>query len=92
MNLHCILTSHLDMISAAFWFNRILHFMICLISDTFLCLFCSKLDTSVNFKPVAAKDKIKSYHVGEEITCFVSKVSFEDCSGLSWLALVLITS
>lgn len=59
--------------------------MIHLISDMFLCrFFCSKLDTSVNFKPVAAKDKIKSYEVGDEITCFVSKVGFEDCSGRLW--------
>lgn len=37
---------------------------------------CSKLDKSTNLKPVTPKDKLNSYKVGEEITCFVSKVSW----------------
>ncbi|XP_054634148.1 protein RRP5 homolog isoform X2 [Dunckerocampus dactyliophorus] len=38
-----------------------------------LTLVPSKLDAKVELKPVAAKDKVGSYKVGEEITCFVSK-------------------
>uniref|UniRef100_A0A3B5AQX1 Programmed cell death 11 n=1 Tax=Stegastes partitus TaxID=144197 RepID=A0A3B5AQX1_9TELE len=38
-----------------------------------LTLIPSKLDKSVDFKPVTAKEKLSSYKVGEEITCFVSK-------------------
>ncbi|XP_026215037.1 protein RRP5 homolog isoform X2 [Anabas testudineus] len=42
-----------------------------------LTLIRSKLDTSVDFTAVKAKDKLKSYKVGEEITCFVSKFNPE---------------
>lgn len=38
-----------------------------------LTLIPSKLDKSVDFQPVTAKEKLNSYKVGEEITCFVSK-------------------
>ncbi|XP_071359529.1 protein RRP5 homolog isoform X2 [Trachinotus anak] len=38
-----------------------------------LTLIPSKLDKSVDLKPVIAKEKRNSYKVGEEITCFVSK-------------------
>lgn len=38
-----------------------------------LTLIPSKLDTSADFKPVKPKEKLNSYKVGEEITCFVSK-------------------
>uniref|UniRef100_UPI003AB019B0 protein RRP5 homolog isoform X1 n=1 Tax=Centroberyx gerrardi TaxID=166262 RepID=UPI003AB019B0 len=38
-----------------------------------LTLLPSKLDTSVEFKPVTTKEKLSSYQVGEEVTCFVSK-------------------
>ncbi|XP_029924542.1 protein RRP5 homolog [Myripristis murdjan] len=38
-----------------------------------LSLLPSKLDKSVEFKPDTEKEKLKSYKVGEEITCFVSK-------------------
>lgn len=40
----------------------------------FVFSLCSKLDMSTDFKSVAAKEKLNSYKVGEEITCFVSKV------------------
>lgn len=35
---------------------------------------CSKLDKSVVIKSVSVKEHLDSYKVGEEITCFVSKV------------------
>ncbi|KAK2815754.1 hypothetical protein Q5P01_026221 [Channa striata] len=38
-----------------------------------LTLIPSKLDASVEFKAVTGKEKLNSYKVGEEITCFVSK-------------------
>lgn len=38
-----------------------------------LTLIPSKLDTSTELKSVSAKEKLNSYTVGEEITCFVSK-------------------
>lgn len=57
--------------------------MICPISDSFLCHLCSKLDTSVDFTAVKEKDKLKSYKVGEEITCFVSKVSLRNVMAVS---------
>lgn len=38
-----------------------------------LTLIPSKLNESVAFKPVTAKEKLSSYTAGEEITCFVSK-------------------
>ncbi|XP_037545618.1 protein RRP5 homolog [Nematolebias whitei] len=38
-----------------------------------LTLVPSKLDTSVNLKPVSTQEKMSTYKVGEEITCFVSK-------------------
>ncbi|XP_035493857.2 protein RRP5 homolog [Scophthalmus maximus] len=38
-----------------------------------LTLIPSKLDESVDFKPVTSKEKLNSYKVGEEITSFVSK-------------------
>ncbi|XP_049426867.1 protein RRP5 homolog isoform X1 [Epinephelus fuscoguttatus] len=38
-----------------------------------LTLIPSKLDKSTDFKAVSAKEKLNSYKVGEEITCFVSK-------------------
>ncbi|XP_034457166.1 protein RRP5 homolog isoform X2 [Hippoglossus hippoglossus] len=38
-----------------------------------LTLIPSKVDKSSDFKPVGAKEKLSSYTVGEEITCFVSK-------------------
>ncbi|XP_076001559.1 protein RRP5 homolog isoform X2 [Genypterus blacodes] len=38
-----------------------------------LTLLPRKLDTSVELKPVTAKETLSSYKVGEEITCFVSK-------------------
>ncbi|KAM4583938.1 protein RRP5 homolog [Odontesthes bonariensis] len=38
-----------------------------------LTLIQSKLDKSGDFKQVAAKDRMKSYKVGEDVTCFVSK-------------------
>ncbi|KAF7663388.1 hypothetical protein LDENG_00211330 [Lucifuga dentata] len=38
-----------------------------------LTLIPSKLDKSVEFKPVTAKEKLSSYKVGDEIRCFVSK-------------------
>lgn len=37
----------------------------------------SKLDKSTDLKPVTAKEKLNSYKVGEEITCFVSKFNPE---------------
>lgn len=41
-----------------------------------VCLFsCSKLDASVDLKPVSTQEQMSTYNVGEEITCFVSKVS-----------------
>ncbi|XP_040003345.1 protein RRP5 homolog isoform X2 [Xiphias gladius] len=42
-----------------------------------LTLIPSKLDKSVDFKPVKAKEKFNSYKVGDEITCFVSKFNPE---------------
>ncbi|XP_026158937.1 protein RRP5 homolog isoform X2 [Mastacembelus armatus] len=42
-----------------------------------LTLIPSKLDSSVDFKAVTAKEKLNSYKVGEEITCFVSKFNSE---------------
>ncbi|XP_019115722.2 protein RRP5 homolog isoform X1 [Larimichthys crocea] len=42
-----------------------------------LTLILSKLDKSTNLKPVTPKDKLNSYKVGEEITCFVSKFNPE---------------
>ncbi|KAK2919332.1 protein RRP5 homolog isoform X1 [Channa argus] len=42
-----------------------------------LTLIPSKLDTSVDFKAVTAKEKLNSYKVGEELTCFVSKFNPE---------------
>ncbi|KAG8015141.1 Protein RRP5-like protein [Nibea albiflora] len=52
-----------------------------------LTLIRSKLDKSTDLKPVTPKDKLSSYKVGEEITCFVSKFnpekkSLEVTSGL----------
>ncbi|KAI3352853.1 hypothetical protein L3Q82_019426 [Scortum barcoo] len=38
-----------------------------------LTLIPSNLDTSTDLKPVKPKEKLNSYKVGEEITCFVSK-------------------
>ncbi|KAM9314482.1 protein RRP5 homolog [Pholidichthys leucotaenia] len=38
-----------------------------------LTLIPSKVCTSVDFKPVTAVEKLRSYKIGEEITCFVSK-------------------
>ncbi|XP_019939596.2 protein RRP5 homolog [Paralichthys olivaceus] len=38
-----------------------------------LTLIPSKVDKSSDFTPVGAKEKLESYTVGEEITCFVSK-------------------
>ncbi|KAM3865426.1 protein RRP5 homolog [Diretmus argenteus] len=38
-----------------------------------LTLLPSKLDTSVDFTSVRAKEKLSSYKVGEELICFVSK-------------------
>ncbi|XP_030586460.1 protein RRP5 homolog isoform X2 [Archocentrus centrarchus] len=38
-----------------------------------LTLIPSKLNESVDLKPVTAKEKLSNYKVGEEITCFVSK-------------------
>uniref|UniRef100_A0AAX7SYM0 Protein RRP5 homolog n=1 Tax=Astatotilapia calliptera TaxID=8154 RepID=A0AAX7SYM0_ASTCA len=38
-----------------------------------LTLIPRKLNESVDFKPVTAKEKLSSYTAGEEITCFVSK-------------------
>ncbi|XP_047221873.1 protein RRP5 homolog isoform X1 [Girardinichthys multiradiatus] len=38
-----------------------------------LTLIPSQLDTGIDFKPVTAKDKLSSYKVGDEMTCFVSK-------------------
>lgn len=46
--------------------------------NNLLCYFfslCSKLDGNTEFKSVTAKEKLNGYKVGEEITCFVSKVS-----------------
>ncbi|XP_044047425.1 protein RRP5 homolog isoform X1 [Siniperca chuatsi] len=42
-----------------------------------LTLIPSKLDESADFKPVTAKEKLNSYKLGEEITCFVSKFNPE---------------
>ncbi|XP_042288538.1 protein RRP5 homolog isoform X1 [Thunnus maccoyii] len=42
-----------------------------------LTLIPSKLDQSVDFKTVTAKEKLSSYKVGEDITCFVSKFNPE---------------
>ncbi|KAG7486709.1 RRP5-like isoform X1 [Solea senegalensis] len=42
-----------------------------------LTLTPSKLDKSVDFKQVTVKDKVSSYKVGDEITCFVSKFNPE---------------
>ncbi|KAM9362984.1 protein RRP5 homolog [Symphorus nematophorus] len=42
-----------------------------------LTLIPSKLDKSTDFKPVTAKEKLNSYKVGEELTCFVSKFNLE---------------
>lgn len=42
-----------------------------------LTLIPSKLDQSVDFKTVSAKEKLSSYKVGEDITCFVSKFNPE---------------
>ncbi|XP_018520155.1 protein RRP5 homolog isoform X2 [Lates calcarifer] len=42
-----------------------------------LTLIPSKLDKSADFKSVTAKEKLNSYKVGEEITCFVSKFNPE---------------
>lgn len=42
-----------------------------------LTLIPSKLDASADLKPVTAKEKLNSYKVGEEITCFVSKFNPE---------------
>ncbi|KAE8300915.1 Protein RRP5-like protein NF-kappa-B-binding protein [Larimichthys crocea] len=42
-----------------------------------LTLILSKLDKSTNLNPVTPKDKLNSYKVGEEITCFVSKFNPE---------------
>ncbi|XP_056228146.1 protein RRP5 homolog isoform X2 [Seriola aureovittata] len=42
-----------------------------------LTLIPSKLDKSVDCKPVPAKEKLKSYKVGDELTCFVSKFNPE---------------
>ncbi|XP_040891171.1 protein RRP5 homolog isoform X2 [Toxotes jaculatrix] len=42
-----------------------------------LTLIPSKLEKNADFKPVAAKEKLNSYKVGEEITCFVSKYNPE---------------
>lgn len=39
---------------------------------------CSRLDPGVDFKPVTAKNKLAGYKPGDEITCFVSKVSFHE--------------
>ncbi|KAM4594543.1 protein RRP5 homolog [Fundulus diaphanus] len=38
-----------------------------------LTLIPSHLETDVDFKPVTAKDRLASFEVGDEITCFVSK-------------------
>ncbi|XP_017272432.1 protein RRP5 homolog [Kryptolebias marmoratus] len=38
-----------------------------------LTLIPSKLDSSSDFKPVSAQEKMNSYKVGDEITCFVLK-------------------
>ncbi|XP_047435563.1 protein RRP5 homolog isoform X2 [Mugil cephalus] len=38
-----------------------------------LTLIPSKLDQSVDFKPVTVKEKLSKYEVGQELTCFVSK-------------------
>ncbi|CAK6962864.1 protein RRP5 homolog [Scomber scombrus] len=42
-----------------------------------LTLIPSKLDQSADFKVVTAKEKLSSYKVGEEMTCFVSKFNPE---------------
>ncbi|KAG7223841.1 hypothetical protein INR49_026524 [Caranx melampygus] len=42
-----------------------------------LTLMPSKLEKSGDFKTVAGKDKLQSYKVGDEITCFVSKFNPE---------------
>uniref|UniRef100_UPI0037E730AC protein RRP5 homolog n=1 Tax=Semicossyphus pulcher TaxID=241346 RepID=UPI0037E730AC len=42
-----------------------------------LTLIPSKLDKSKDFKPVTGKEKLKSYKVGDEIACFVSKFNPE---------------
>uniref|UniRef100_A0A665SY91 Protein RRP5 homolog n=1 Tax=Echeneis naucrates TaxID=173247 RepID=A0A665SY91_ECHNA len=39
-----------------------------------LTLIPSKLEESVNLKAVTAKEKLNSYKVGEQVTCFVTKV------------------
>lgn len=72
-----------------FTLPKLLHILCFFCFSSFWSFFplCSKLNESVDSKPVTAKEKLSSYTAGEDITCFVSKVSFEDRDG--WLYIIL---
>lgn len=63
------------LLSQLYTWHFIMWFVFFIFNVSLYVFLLSKLDQSVDFKEVTAKEKLSSYKVGEEITCFVSKVS-----------------